>query len=118
MTDWNDKEEVLKAVSENGYELENASDELKADREIVLAAVQNDGRALQYASEELKADREIVMAAVQNDGDAIGYASDELKGAAMAFVGQLRQILGIHCCRMNTIYERTTLLGFQNCVLQ
>ena len=38
-TDWSDKKEVLKAVSEDGFALLNASDELKADREVVLAAV-------------------------------------------------------------------------------
>ena len=36
-TDWSDKKEVLKAVSENGVELDYASDELKADREVVFA---------------------------------------------------------------------------------
>ena len=43
MTDWNDKEQVIKAVSKSGYELENASDEFKADREIVMAAAQRAG---------------------------------------------------------------------------
>ena len=38
-TDWSDKKEVLKAVSENGIQLQYASDELKADKEIVLGAV-------------------------------------------------------------------------------
>ena len=42
MTDWNDKEQVLKTVSANGYELKNASEELKADREIVMAADKKD----------------------------------------------------------------------------
>ncbi|SVB72251.1 uncharacterized protein METZ01_LOCUS225105 [marine metagenome] len=37
-TDWSDKKEVLKAVSEDGFALQNASDELKADKEILLAA--------------------------------------------------------------------------------
>ena len=36
-TDWSDKKEVLKAVSENGFALQNASDDLKADREVVIA---------------------------------------------------------------------------------
>ena len=38
-TDWSSKKEVLKAVSENGFELQNASDELKLDKEIALTAV-------------------------------------------------------------------------------
>ena len=38
-TDWSDKKEVLKAVSENGIQLQYASDDQKADKEIALAAV-------------------------------------------------------------------------------
>ena len=83
MTNWNDKEDVIKVVSEYAFELVNASDELKADREIVLAAVQNDtyGMALQYASKELKADREIVLTAVQKKSypSALVYASEDLR---------------------------------------
>ena len=37
-TDWSDKKEVLKAVSENGTQLQDASDDQKADKEIALAA--------------------------------------------------------------------------------
>ncbi|MEC7765741.1 MAG: DUF4116 domain-containing protein, partial [Pseudomonadota bacterium] len=76
---WNDKEKVIKRVSRNGYELQYASDELKADREIVLAAVQNHGGALQYASKEIKANREIVLAAVLKESypSALEYARSE-----------------------------------------
>jgi hypothetical protein len=42
MTDWNNKEEVLEAVKEDGYDLEQASEELRADREVVMEAVNND----------------------------------------------------------------------------
>ena len=35
-TDWSDKKEVLRAVSENAFALQNASDELKSDREVVI----------------------------------------------------------------------------------
>jgi hypothetical protein len=44
----------------DGWKLQNASDELKADKEVVMAAVKNNGRALQHASDELKADPEIL----------------------------------------------------------
>jgi hypothetical protein len=39
MTDWNNKEEVLEAVREDGNDLEDASEELRADREVVLSAM-------------------------------------------------------------------------------
>ena len=39
----------------------------------------NDGYALEFAAEELKADKEVVMAAVSNDEDTLEFVSDELK---------------------------------------
>ena len=39
------KEEVLKAVLWDGYALEYASKELRADREVVMAAVKRSGCA-------------------------------------------------------------------------
>ncbi len=47
-------------MKNNGYALDAASDELKADKEVVMAAVKNYGEALEHASEELKADPEIL----------------------------------------------------------
>jgi len=79
MTDWNNKEQVIKAVSESGYELHNASAELRADREVVMAAVQKSGWALEYASDELRADKEIVLAAVKNNGTSLIHTSAELR---------------------------------------
>ena len=60
MTNWNNKKEVLEAVSENGDALEQASEELRADKEVVLAAVKDWGLVLEYASEELKNDPEFM----------------------------------------------------------
>jgi len=47
-------------VKNNGYALDAASEELKADKDVVMAAVKNYGEALEHASEELKADPEIL----------------------------------------------------------
>ena len=45
--------ELLKEPrSWNGWELKDASDDLKRDREIVMAAVKQNGRALEFASED------------------------------------------------------------------
>ena len=60
MTDWNNKEEVLRAIRRRGSALEYASEKLQADKEVVLAAVKQDGFALKYASEELKNDPEFM----------------------------------------------------------
>jgi len=38
-----------------------------------------DGFALDFAADELKADKEVVMAAVSNNEDALEFAADELR---------------------------------------
>jgi hypothetical protein len=92
MVNWNDKDEVLAAVTENGdAPLEYASKELKADREVILAAVQQWGVKLYWASKELKADREVVLAAVQQSGLALQYASEELNADHAVVLAAVQQ---------------------------
>ena len=50
------KQDVLAAVTRNGFALKYASETLKDDRDVVLAAVAQNGFALEYASETLKND--------------------------------------------------------------
>ena len=57
-----EKTEALAAVKNDGWALEDASDELKADKEVVMVAVKNQVSALEFASDELKADKEVVTA--------------------------------------------------------
>jgi len=76
---WNNKEEVLKIVKENGDALHHASEELRSDKEIVLAAVSKHGWALEYASEELRSNKEVVLVAVRKDGYTLQYVSEELR---------------------------------------
>ena len=75
---WNDKEEVLKLVQQDGTALEYTSEEVRNNKEVVLNAVQQDGWALEYASEKLRNDKDIVMTAIQKNGCALQFASDEL----------------------------------------
>ena len=53
------KEFVLKAVSENGKFLDLVSDELKNDKELALIAVKQNKQAYHFISEQLKNDEEI-----------------------------------------------------------
>ena len=78
-TQWNNKQQVLKAVSQSGNSLRFASEELKNDKGVVLAAVTQDGNCLRFASELLKNDKEIVLVAVNQDGYALQYASKKLQ---------------------------------------
>eukprot|EP00971_Amphidinium_carterae_P300397 5968671-Amphidinium_carterae.1 len=97
-----DREIVLVAVKVNGYALQYAAEECKAeecksDREIVLAAMQDGyAPALQYAAEECKSDRRIVLAAVQQFGQALQYAAEDCKtdrGIVLEAVQQSGQAL-------------------------
>ena len=60
-----------------GYSLNFASPQLRADRELVLKAVRQYGAAL--AASELQDDREVVQLAVRRNGCSLRYASEELK---------------------------------------
>ena len=91
MKDNKDRDEVLAAVKQNGWALEDADESLQKDREIVMAAVKQDGSALEYADESLQKDKEIVLAAVKNDGGALSYADESFrkdKEIVMAAVNQ------------------------------
>ena len=52
--DWNDKDQVLKTVRENGSAFWDASEALRNDKDVVLTAVRDMGLALEHASEALK----------------------------------------------------------------
>ena len=54
------KEYVLKAVSEQGKLLEWASDSLRDDEEVVKTALENDGEAMEFASDRLKDNKELI----------------------------------------------------------
>lgn len=77
-----DRDVVLAGVSADSatpFDLQLASNNLKADRGVVHAAVRRRGAALQHASPELQADREVVLSAVRENGYALKYASAALR---------------------------------------
>ena len=59
------KEYVLKAVSEQGKLLEWASDSLRDDEEVVKTALENDGEAMEFASDRLKDNKELMLLAIK-----------------------------------------------------
>ena len=91
-----DRQVVMAAVTERGLALIHASDNLKGNKEVVLAAVANDGLALRLATEQLQGDLQVVLAACQQTGQALQYASNELQGdrkVVLAAVSQAGQAL-------------------------
>ena len=76
-----DRDEMLSALHlKGGFELRNATNELKDDRQVVMAAVTERGLALIHASDNLKGNKEVVLAAVANDGLAHRLATKQLQG--------------------------------------
>lgn len=75
----NDKDVVMAAISEQGYAFISASEELKNDKDVVMAAISQKGCVLQYTSERLRSDKEVVVAAIIQNPCAMEYASEDLK---------------------------------------
>lgn len=72
--------EILKSFTTDGcVMLRNAPEEVLSNRQVILEAVKNNGYNLRFASPELCADKQIVMEAVKNYGFALGFASPELQ---------------------------------------
>jgi len=83
--------QALVAVSSNGYELKNVSENLRADRTVVLATVRQCGVALRFASNELVADKVIVLAAVLQNPEALRFAAAQFEGAKQVVIAAVRQ---------------------------
>lgn len=66
-------------MAENGFWLEEAPLQVRADRASVLKAVTLDGEALRYASIKLRADKQVVRRAVENSAKALKFASKSLR---------------------------------------
>jgi len=82
---------ALLAVSSNGYELKNVSEQWRADRSIVLAAVQHSGEALRFASSEFVQDSIVVLAAVQSNPSALRFAARQFEGARQVVIAAVQR---------------------------
>jgi hypothetical protein len=87
----NDRELVMHAVTEDGANLQHASEALRCDLEIVLAAVGQDPDALQYAASDLQKSKEVVLAAIAGNGMALRFADKELQDDQDVVAYALRQ---------------------------
>mmetsp|Transcript_53465 Transcript_53465/g.98900 ORF Transcript_53465/g.98900 Transcript_53465/m.98900 type:complete len:205 (+) Transcript_53465:81-695(+) len=74
-----EREQWLRAVTQDGLALYGASAIHRADKGIVLAAVRQNGHALLHAADRCKSDREVVLAAVKQNGDTLCNAADSCK---------------------------------------
>jgi hypothetical protein len=75
-----EREIVLEAVKNCGFNFSGADSKFQCDREIVLHAVRTGGYQLQKACFELRDDEEIVQAAISRSGENLKHASDRIKG--------------------------------------
>ena len=98
----------MQAVSENGFALDFATQELKGDREIVMQAVCKAGVALHFASEQLKADEEIMQRALaQSPHRLVGLWLSGPKSRDMA-------ILSLRCNILRDSYSGRLLSAPQH----
>eukprot|EP00413_Alexandrium_margalefii_P050044 CAMPEP_0204606260 /NCGR_PEP_ID=MMETSP0661-20131031/58980_1 /ASSEMBLY_ACC=CAM_ASM_000606 /TAXON_ID=109239 /ORGANISM="Alexandrium margalefi, Strain AMGDE01CS-322" /LENGTH=321 /DNA_ID=CAMNT_0051617569 /DNA_START=116 /DNA_END=1081 /DNA_ORIENTATION=+ len=74
-----DKQQLLRAVANDGWVLADAPADLQADPDVVRAAVASTGHALQFAAPQLRSDRELVMVAVAQDGYALKHVPEALQ---------------------------------------
>ena len=77
--DWTNREEVLKALRQDGYVLHYVDKSFQSDRELVSVAVRQYGLALEFAKGLLQSDKELVMEAVEQNGNALAFADKSLK---------------------------------------
>lgn len=82
---------ALVAVSNNGYELKNMSEQWRADRGVVLAAVRQCGEALRFTSSELVQDSIVVLAAVHADPSALRFAAQHFEGDKHVVMAAVRK---------------------------
>lgn len=85
---WSNRNEVLKAVKENGLYIVYAASEFKKDKEILLEAIGSNSEAIREVDKSFLGDKEFMLEAVKRSNSAknfridacpLIYASDELK---------------------------------------
>ena len=76
-----DKKEALQKVKENGWEIEEMSDELKKDKEIASAAIASQPGSIEFVDVSLLDDEELVTNAIigGENGMLMKYAGPSLK---------------------------------------
>jgi predicted secreted acid phosphatase len=76
---WDNEQEVLERVKQDGNALYYASKRLQDNEKIVLEAVKQYGYALYWASKRLQDNEKIVLEAVKQDGETLYHASERLQ---------------------------------------
>lgn len=74
-----DKDFVLEAVKNQGYQILYASDRLKQDREITLEAISSDEYAFLYIASDFKNDRSLLLEALPRNPRLLKSVSDKFK---------------------------------------
>lgn len=79
-----DREEALEAVRKNGRMLDFCCDEFKNDYDLIYEAISQTGFALQYASNEMQRNRILTLHALRNSG-AYRYEKELARAKAQGF---------------------------------
>lgn len=94
------KEVVLEAVKKNGWNLDYASERLKADKEVVLEAIKQNGFTLYCAADNLKDNEQMVLEATKQSGKNFDFISDRLKNNTN-FTLKIKEIIKLYDTQRN-----------------
>ena len=107
---WDDHQTAMKIVSQNGFDLSLAPEEVRGNREIVLKAVSNWGEALQFSSEELRGDHEVVLRAVSCEACALRFATKDQRAPDYASTwGPASRRVVRHC--LNVVFPHLPVVN-------
>jgi len=75
-----EKKEAIERVKNNGWELDELSDDLKKDKDVVLAATSgNEPGAIEYADEAIRNDKSVMLPLIIQMPTLMEYAGETLK---------------------------------------
>ncbi|MEG0359274.1 MAG: DUF4116 domain-containing protein [Anaerorhabdus sp.] len=73
------KDFVLEAVKQDGYQLQYANEDFKDDKDVVLEAIKQNAEALQFASTNVRNDKDVLFEVIKQNAESLQLALDLLK---------------------------------------
>lgn len=78
-TELEKEKQLLRDIKWDPHKIATLSSKFRDDKEFMLKAISENWRALEYASDKLKTDKEVVNLAVRQNWVALQYAGDDFK---------------------------------------
>ncbi len=105
------KDIILKFVSQNGLNLEYVLKQFKDDIDVVMESVKNKPVAIQYASKRLKAEYKVAIEAVKKDSMAFMHIHKYLRYNKDIVFEAMKTFYELYRKNMKRVYNKTTFVG-------